>query len=267
MTAPWTIHAVRYAEHPERQARENFLGADPHDGPMPMDYFVWVLTGHGRTIVVDTGFDAATATRRGRRHLRSPADGLRLVGIEPDRVGEVIVTHMHFDHVGNHDLFPGAIYHVQDRELAFVTGRLMGHRALRHAFEEEDVVAMVRRVFRGAVRFHDGDDEIAPGVTVHLLGGHTAGMQVVRVWTRRGWVVLASDATHYYANFREGRPFPFLLDLGRMLEGHATLRRLADSDDHVVPGHDPLVTRRYPPAAPGLAGAVVRLDADPAPAP
>jgi hypothetical protein len=89
------------------------------------------------------------------------------------------------------------------------------------------------------------------------------GLQVVRVWTRRGWVVVASDATHLYANMKRGLPFPAVYNIGDMLEGHRTLHKLADSEDHIVPGHDPIVMKVYPPPSPELQGIVVRLDVAP----
>lgn len=113
------------------------------------------------------------------------------------------------------------------------------------------------------MQFHDGSSDIAPGISVHWVGGHTDGLQVVRVKTRRGWVVLASDASHFYANMDLQRPFPVVYNVGDMLEGYRTLDALADSHAHVIPGHDPDVLKRYPAAAPGLDGWVVRLDADP----
>ena len=93
--------------------------------------------------------------------------------------------------------------------------------------------------------------EIAPGVSVHFIGGHTMGLQSVRVMTRRGWVVLASDAAHLYAHLAERRAFPTVYNVADMLDGHDVLRRLASSERHIVPGHDPLVMRRYPAAAAG----------------
>lgn len=263
MSDAWEVYAIRYAHHGDRRASENFIGGDPHDGPMPLDYYVWAIVCETRSFVVDTGFDEAMARRRKRQLLRSPADGLKLIGLDPGRVEDVIVTHMHYDHAGNHAMFPRAAYHVQDRELQYCTGRCMCHPAMRAAFEADDVAAMVRRLFEGRVRFHDGSEELAPGVSVHRIGGHTMGLQVVRVRTRRGWVVLASDASHLYANMEEGRPFPIVHNLADMLEGYETLRRLASSPSHIVPGHDPLVLRRYPPAKPGLEEIAVRLDADP----
>ncbi|MGZ5230494.1 MAG: N-acyl homoserine lactonase family protein, partial [Burkholderiales bacterium] len=104
---------------------------------------------------------------------------------------------------------------------------------------------------------------IAPGITLHRIGGHTAGLQSVRVHTQRGWVVLASDASHYYEHFEKGRCFPTVYNVGETLEGYGILQRLAESPEHVVPGHDPLVMQRYPSASNSLEGVAVRLDVVP----
>jgi glyoxylase-like metal-dependent hydrolase (beta-lactamase superfamily II) len=177
-------------------------------------------------------------------------------------VHDIIVTHMHYDHIGTLQDFPEARFHLQDDEMDFVTGRHMCHGQLRHSFEVEDVVGIVRKLYEGRVSFHDGDDELAPGVTLHRIGGHTAGLQVVRVHTKRGWVVLASDASHYYEHFEKGRVFPTTFNIGEVLEGYAKLFRLAESPQHIVPGHDPLVMARYPTVS-ALEGIAVRLDVMP----
>jgi glyoxylase-like metal-dependent hydrolase (beta-lactamase superfamily II) len=253
------VYAIKYAHH-ERNASANFIGGDPHDGPMPMDYFVWLVRGKDGDIVVDTGFNAAMATKRVRQLSLPVEQGLRLMGVEAAAVKDVVITHLHYDHVGNFDLFPGATFHLQDLEMRYATGRCMTVEAMRHPYEPEDVVGMVRRVYAGRVRFHDGDGEIAPGVTVHHVGGHTMGLQIVRVATRRGRVVLASDASHYYANMEQARPFPIVYNVGDMVEGWRRAHALADSPAHVIPGHDPLVMQRYAAPSPALQGVVVRLD-------
>ena len=255
----YEIYAIKYGHH-ERNASANFLGGDPHDGPMPLDYFVWLIRGQGREIVVDTGFNAAVAAKRARRITLPVEEGLRLMQVEAAAVRDVVITHLHYDHVGNFDLFPQATFHLQDLEMQYATGRCMTVDAMRHAYELEDVVGMVRRVYAGRVRFHDGDGELAPGVTLHHVGGHTLGLQIVRVATRRGWVVLASDASHYYANMEQGRPFPIVYNVGDMVEGWRRARTLAESPAHVIPGHDPLVMERYPAPQAPLQGTVVRLD-------
>lgn len=261
--AVWEVFAVRYATA-HRTRAETFLGGDPHDAAMPIDYFVWVIRNGARTFVVDTGFDAAGAAKRGRTITTPVADALAAVGVDHARVEDVILTHLHYDHAGNGALFPAARFHVQDREMAYATGRCMTHGLLRAPFEGEDVVTMVRRLFDGRLAFHDGTDEIAPGITVHLVGGHSKGLQIVRVETARGPLVLASDATHYYEHFETGRAFPIVHDVEALLEGYRTLRRLAPDDSHVVPGHDPLVMARYPAPEPRLEGLAVRLDVPPA---
>ncbi len=258
----YEIYAIKYAHH-ARNASENFLGGDPHDGPMPLDYYVWAIVNENRTILLDTGFTADMGRKRGREHLRSPADGLAMIGINPAKIEDVIISHMHFDHAGNLPLFPNARFHLQDSEMAFCTGRHMCHGVLQHSFAVEDVTAMVHRVFDGRVQFHDGESELASGITLHRVGGHTNGLQVTRVRTRRGWVVLASDASHLYANMEQGRPFPVVFSVGDMMEGFRTVSRLASTPDHIIPGHDPLVLERYPAARPGLEGIVARLDVDP----
>jgi len=255
----YEIYAVKYAHH-ARRASENFIGGDPHDGPMPLDYFIWLIRGEGREIVVDTGFSAPMAAKRQRDHLRCPTEGLGLLNVDSKKIKDVVITHLHYDHVGNFDLFPAATFHLQDLEMHYATGRHMGQPVFSGAYEVEEVVGMVRRAYAGRVRFHDGDAELAPGVSLHLIGGHTMGLQVVRVATRRGRVVIASDASHFYANMEQVRPFPIVYSVADMVEGYGRLRELADSPAHIIPGHDPLVLERYPAPSKALQGIVARLD-------
>ena len=259
---PFEVYAIRYATV-ARKAAENFIGGDPHEAGMPMDYFVWLARNATHTFVIDTGFNAAAAQRRQRNFLRSPVDGLRLLGIDAAAVKQIIITHLHYDHIGNFDLFPAARFHLQDTEMAYATGRHMAQGFFSHAYEPEEVVAMVRNVYQGRVEFHDGDAELAPGLTVHHVGGHTMGLQIVRLWTRVGWLVLASDASHYYANMLEGKPFPVVADVAAMIDGWRLMRSLVDDPANIIPGHDPKVMRLYRAPAAELEGVAVRLDAQP----
>ena len=256
----YEVFAIRYASLFGRKASENFIGGDPHEAASDLDYFVWLARSGSRTFVVDTGFEPAVGARRGRAMIAAPDQGLARLGVDAKGVKDVVITHLHYDHVGNFGLFPGATFHLQDDEMAYATGRHMAQRFFSQAYEVDEVVAMVREVYKGRVRFHDGDVELAPGFSLHRVGGHTRGLQVVRVRTRIGWIVLASDASHLYANMNETRPFPIVYDVPRMVEGYRRLRELADAPELIVPGHDPLVMRRYPPASAGLEGMAVRLD-------
>jgi glyoxylase-like metal-dependent hydrolase (beta-lactamase superfamily II) len=258
----YEVFAIRYARRDGRRANQ-FIGGDPHDAEMPLDYYVWVVRNPDRTFVIDTGFTAQTAARRKREYLRPPSEGLALLGVRTDEVKDVVITHLHYDHAGTAAQFPRATFHLQDDEMAYATSRYMGHKHLRHSYDVEDVVSMVRMVFNDRVIFRSGSAEIAPGVSVHRIGGHTAGLQSVRVFTKRGWVVLASDASHFYEHLETGKGFPNVFHLGEMLEGYRTLKQLAESPQHIVPGHDPLVMKRYPAVSRELDGIAVRLDVMP----
>jgi glyoxylase-like metal-dependent hydrolase (beta-lactamase superfamily II) len=258
------IYAVRYG-HLDRTSDKNFLGGDDHASPMPLDYYVWVIKTGAQSIVVDTGFDAAAALNRGRTLIRPVAEGLAAIDVDPAGVSDVVITHMHYDHAGNEDLFPRARFHVQDAEMAYCTGRAMTHQHLAAPFDADNVVQMVRRVFAARVAFHAGDSLLHPGVTLHHLPGHTPGLQAVRVETARGPVVLASDAIHFWANLERETPFPIVADVLQYLESLRALRRLAPSIDHIIPGHDPEVLARFP-AEPGTKD-IVRLDLAPLPRP
>lgn len=267
MTEPvetYELFAIKYAQH-DRDARENFVNdPDPHEGNMPIDYFVWVATNDNRTVVIDTGFNAGTAAERGRELLCCPAEGLKMVGVDANEVEDVIITHLHYDHVGNFDLFPKTRFHLQDKEMQFATGRYMKHKTLRHAFDVEHIVGMVREVYKERVEFHNGDTQLFPGIGLHLISGHTLGLQSVTVETKRGRVVVASDAAHLYHNMWDQNPYPVVHNIGDMMEGHDRLRALAGgNEDLIVPGHDPLVFDYYPAPSPELEGKVVRLDVPP----
>lgn len=261
----YEVYAVRYAKRVGMRSEMFFDGGyrevDPHNAPQPMDYFVWAAVGPDRTWVIDTGFAQADAEKRKRDMLRTPAEGLAEIGVDADAVEDVIVTHLHYDHIGGFDFFPQARFHVQDDEMAYATGRYMAEPSIGHAFEAEHIAQMVHRVFGGRVQFHDGDAPLAPGISLHRVGGHTKGLQVVRVHTRAGWMVLASDAMHYYENFEDRRPFWIVFDIGDYLAAYDTISALADDPKLIIPGHDPLVCERFPPAKPGLEGVAHRLDA------
>src|SRR3979411_2291668 len=243
-------HATRAAPMPPRTPHMNHLVPDPHEtAAQDLDYFVWLIRGGGRDILVDTGFNAEEAKLRSRKLTLNPVEALARFGVNADDIRDVVVTHLHYDHAGNLDRFPNARFHLQDREMSYATGRCMCNGLIRPPFSVEHVPLMVRHVYGERVTFHSGDGEIAPGVSVHRVGGHSDGLQVVRVETARGPVVLASDAAHYYANLHRRSPFPIVYNIGDMCVGWETVERLAGPPDRLLPGHDPIVTEIYPRAS------------------
>lgn len=256
----WEVHAIKYADRNARTRADSFIFDDNHDAPHAMDYFMWLLRNGDRVILVDTGYDDAEAASRDRPIRLNPAQALAPLGLKPEDITEVIVTHLHYDHAGGLTLFPNAHLHLQEAEMAYATGPCMCHDVLRMPFTAGHVCEAITRLYRGKLTFHDGDAQVADGVTVHCIGGHSRGLQAVRVRTQVGWMVLASDAAHYYENFLARKPFPIVVDLQHMLDGFDTLNRLASKPELIVPGHDPLVRTVF---AKGVADHIHRLDPGP----
>ena len=257
----WEVFAIKYADRNARTRADSFIFDDNHDAPHAMDYFMWLLRRGDEVILVDTGYDDAEAAARDRPIRLDPVTALAPFGIAPQDVDHIIVTHLHYDHAGGLHLFPNAKLHLQAAEMAYATGPCMCHDTLRMPFTAGHVCEAVKRLYSGKVVFYDGEAEVAEGVTVHCIGGHSRGLQCVRVRTQAGWMVLASDAAHFYENLTARKPFPIVVDLQDMLDGFATLERLASAPSLIIPGHDPLVRAYFPSA---MADHIFRLDHGPA---
>lgn len=243
-TRTWEAYAMRYATV-QRRRLENFIVHDLHDAATNMDYYVWFLKSGDETILVDTGFDIKAAQKRQRNHLRCPIHSLKLAGIQLEDIHDTIITHAHYDHAGNTGLLKNTCFHIQEREMSYATGKEMRHAFCRHAYDPHDVCELVHANFEDRVGFHDGAYELRSGIHVHWVGGHTRGLQIVRVHTKRGWIVLTSDASHYLENLKQRSPFPIVTDVGDMLNAYELIESLADSENHIIAGHDPLTLKTY----------------------
>ncbi|GAA4046335.1 N-acyl homoserine lactonase family protein [Arthrobacter methylotrophus] len=256
----FAVYAIRFASRDASLRKEHFYRGDPcGDESLPIDYFVWVIVGRGTTVLVDAGFTREVAERRGNRtFLQPPAETMRQLGIATDSVKNIILTHLHYDHTGHLPDFPSAQVHLQRTELDYWTGPYARRGENPHLIEPGDLAYVKEQLKNGKVTLVDGDAEIVPGVEVHRVGGHTQGLQVVAVATEGGTLVLASDATHFYANIDEDRPYSIVDHLPSMYDAFDWIKMTASVPEFIIPGHDPLVLERFP-AVPGLEGVAVRL--------
>ncbi|GAA2883699.1 N-acyl homoserine lactonase family protein [Nonomuraea rubra] len=207
----YTVYAVRYAQRDARRG-EHFHGYEPGgESSHPTAYYVWAAVSGEHTVVVDTGIAPGRAARvQGLDYRCSPVEALAELGIAAESVDHVVLTHLHYDHTGTARDFPRARYVVQRAELDYwdrPPGR-SASPASAGLLDDGDLAHLTAAVKDGRALVPDGDAALLPGLSVHLVGGHTAGMQVVRVETARGPVVLASDASTLLREHRERPPLP-----------------------------------------------------------
>ncbi|MGW4486620.1 N-acyl homoserine lactonase family protein [Amycolatopsis sp. NPDC004368] len=235
------VHALCYGRR-EGVRGDHFLGhGKDSTEPHPTAYYVWLAASPEHTVLVDTGMHPDRAAGVPGLEYVDPVELLAAFGVAPEAVDHVVLTHLHYDHAGRASAFPNAAVTVQRSEVDYWTGpwaeRITRERWLL------DEAELKRLGASGRLKIVEGDAEVVPGLTVHLVGGHTAGTQVVRVATAAGPVVVASDASHFYENLEADHPAPLLHSTTGVYGAFDRIRELAET---FLPGHDPRVLERYP---------------------
>ena len=239
----YEVYALKYAERDTTACQ--FFYREPSHDPITLHYFVWLILGGPHPILVDTGFLDDDARARGVRHYVSPAAMVERAGVKPADVPIALITHLHYDHWAGHSQFPAAEYWIQRDEVAFWTGPFGRSPAFRQSANPDALARLVTLNYADRIRMIDGDREVLPGIKVHRVGGHTAGLQIVTVQTARGTVVLTSDAAHFYRNVEKRQPVQIITNLPEMLAAFETIEALAGAERLIVAGHDPQVADRF----------------------
>lgn len=245
--AAWSIEAIRYATIEGFPVSGLVMGA-PADERMDIAMVVWLLRDGERTVLFDAGFHRAQWLERFDvvDYIR-PDSAVRLAGVSPGDVTDLIISHAHWDHMGGIDLFPNAMLHIQRDEYEYYTGRAWQEGGRHGGIDEADIVELVRRNMAGRVRLLDGDDvEVLPGIRAYTGARHTFASQYIRVDGAQPFV-LASDNCYLYRNLEMGLASATFEPADRTANTAAQARmiELAGSVERVVPGHDPLQFRRY----------------------
>lgn len=204
--------------------------------PIGIEYRLWVIRGGDRTIVVDTGLPLDEAHRRGITDATDAGDALRAAGIDPQAVGTVILTHLHWDHGSNAGVFPNAEIVVQRAEVDWLLDPMRRHPSLGR-FYSDDLSAFTAPPDRGRLRLVDGDAVVADGVAVWHVGGHTPGSQLVVVDVDGGRAVICGDAIPLNRNFTDDIPTSIHGDLRDAIRAIERVRVLAPL--RIYTGHDP----------------------------
>ena len=244
----YSIEAIRFANAPGDIVADLVMGA-PRGEKLDTIYAFWLIRGAGRNILFDSVFhrDRWFKLWTVTDYLR-PDEALRLAGVKPEEVTDVVISHAHWDHMGGIDLFPKATVWIQKEEFRYYTGEAWQPDGDDGGIDPDDVAELVRINIEGRLRLVDGDNqEIIPGIRVYIGARHTYASQYVRVDGNPPFI-LASDNVYLYRNLNEHAASATFNDAdhaanvvaqGRMID-------LAGSADRVVPGHDALQFKRFP---------------------
>ena len=245
----YEVYAVRYATMRDFPVASLVAGAEP-GRKLDIAMTFWVLKGSdGRTVLVDAGFyrPRLLKERKGIADYTRPDKALGRLGIKPEDVTDVVVTHMHWDHADGVDLFPKARVWIQKDEFAYYTRDAKQPDGKERDVELDYSSALVKLKAEGRVRLVDGDaKEILPGVTVYTGGRHTFASQYVGVNTKAGRVVIASDNLYLYENLEKHVPIGSTFDAKSNLAAQDRMKQLATIPRLIVPRHDPEVFVRFP---------------------
>src|SRR5579864_1155991 len=250
----YDIYAVRYATLPDFPVAELVAGADPAR-KLDIAMMIWLIRGNGRNILVDSGFYHDRFFRDWHvNDFTKPSDTLKPLGVKPEDITDVIITHMHWDHADGMDLFPNARIWIQKDELQYYVGEAWQSKYTHGGIDPDDVLTLVKLNTLGHVGLVNGDaQEIIPGITCYTGGKHTYASQFVGVNTAAGIVVLASDNMYLYENLEKHVPIAATLDAASNLRAQDRMKQLASKPELIIPGHDPAVMKNFPNPQPGVA--------------
>jgi len=251
----YEVYALSYAVIPDFPVSALITGAD-RSRKLDIQMMVWLLKGsNGANILVDSGFYRAKFLQQYKvKDFIKPSEVVGKLGLKPEDITDLIISHMHWDHAGSMDLFPKARIWIQQDEYAYYTGEAWQTGGSHGGIEADDVMTLVRLNTEGRVRLVKGDDQEAiDGIRFFTGGRHTYASQYVAVNAKAGTTVIASDNCYLYENLDRHVPIAQTLDAASNLRAQDRMKQLASSPRLIVPGHDPSVFTRFPAPGNGVA--------------
>jgi glyoxylase-like metal-dependent hydrolase (beta-lactamase superfamily II) len=250
----YEIYAIRYATLADFPVSSLVAGAD-RSRKMDIAMMVWLVRGNGHNILVDSGFYRDQFIKQWHpKDFVRPSEAIARLGLKPEDITDLVITHMHWDHADGMDLFPKARIWLQKDELEYYAGTAWQSRNTHGGIDPEDILAAVKLNTQGRVGLVNGDaQEILPGITCYLGGKHTYASQYLGVNTAAGTVVLASDNMYLYENLDKHAAIAQTLDVESNLRAQDRMKQLAADPKLIIPGHDPAVMTRFPNPVPDVA--------------
>lgn len=243
----YEVLAVRYGSLSTTRSHLffNYSEYGEPDAPAELSYYFWVVRGDAGTVVIDTGYSREAGARRGRDLFVDPPEALASLGIGPDFAGTVVITHAHYDHIGNLDYFTRADFVMAEAEYEFWTGAGSRLALFANLIEPREIAHLRELRASGRLRLITENEELLPGVRIVFGTGHTPGQLMVEVRSADETVLLTSDAVHVDEELERDMPFRHMTDLPTSFETYEAIRAAERAGAHVHVGHEPSVPQRY----------------------
>jgi len=247
------VFALKYAGPFERKLAMALFNTGWNED-IHINFYTWVIRGQdGAITLVDTGAGPSLAKERNLKNFTPPEELVARLGVNSDQVDKVVITHMHYDHVGGMEVFPRiypkAKFYVQKKEFDFWMRSPISKRApFKGLRGDAGSNALAALAGSGRLIMVDGDKAIGPDMTLLLTPGHTPGLQSVLLHTAKGKAVVASDSAHLARSFKDDVPSSLITDLPAWMVSFDKLRAAA-ALENIFPGHDALMLDNYPKKA------------------
>ena len=206
-----------------------------------LPYFFWLLVpnnGKSSPVLIDTGFMEGHYKNRylDYNDYKKPVELLKNFDIRPSDIKNVIISHLHWDHFSANRIYASATFHIQKKEIDFWRGNFSDYHFLNHFLADlKDLKSLEENK---QIKIVNGDLDIFDGISVHHVGGHSPGLQIIRVRTLKGWAVLAVDSAYVFRSFESMIPPGIHVHVDEALAALDKVKDLADSPKLIFPGHD-----------------------------
>jgi glyoxylase-like metal-dependent hydrolase (beta-lactamase superfamily II) len=253
----YKVYALRFATMTHPSPISDWVDKGPKTDSVNINFMVWLIRGNGKNILVDAGFlkgipdgsdfPLATYTR--------PDSTLLKVGLKPEDITDIILSHPHWDHIDGIGLFPNAHIWIQKEDYNYFVGAAWQTGGNNGGFNKRDVRMLLDLNLAGKVTLVDGDDkEIMPGIKVYTGSRHTFNSQYVLVQTGTNKVLLASDNIWvYYSLEHLMPPSPGgTWDPAGFVKSMQRMKTLVSDVRYIIPGHDARVFSIFPRVADGV---------------
>jgi len=254
----YRVYAVRFAKSAYPFTAADWAKGAPKTDSVKINFMVWLIQGNGKNILLDAGFqnDLDDAKEFKVVDYTRPDLALAKVGLKPEDITDVILSHPHWDHIDGVGLFPNAHIWIQKEDFNYFVSTSWQKGEHHGGYEKRDVRTMIDLNMAGRVTLVNGDDqEIMPGIKVFTGSRHTFNSQYVLVNTGTNKIVLASDNIWVYYSLEHLVPPSDggTLDPEGYVKAMQRMKTMVSDQKYIIPGHDSRIFDRFGGAANGVA--------------